>query len=132
MAKILIIEDDQDIIYYLTMILEGNGHTIAVKIDTENLSEDVRTINPNLIILDIMFPEDSQAGFKAAKILLTDKSFCKIPVIIFSIVNPRSNLSFSFSKHDIDIDFIPVDAFIEKPVEPKVLLSKIDRMLHSE
>lgn len=130
MAKILIIDDDQDIIDNLTIILEGNGHTIAVKRDTENLIDDVKAIHPDLIILDIMFPEDSQAGFKAARLLHKDKDSGRLPVLIFSAVNQRSNLSFGFSESDISTDFMPVEAFLEKPVEPQVLLKKIDRLLH--
>ena len=129
MAKILIIDDDQDIIDTLTMILEGNGHTIAVKSDTESLVEEVKDIYPDLIILDIMFPEDSQAGFKAARVLHEDKDAKRIPVLLLSAINQRSNLSFGFSENDIDPDYMPVEAFVEKPVEPKTLLDKIDLLL---
>jgi CheY-like chemotaxis protein len=129
MAKVLIIDDDQDIIDSLTMILEGNGHVVATKKDTENLIADVSKVNPDIIILDIIFPEDPQAGFKAARTLHKDKAVSKIPVLFLSAVNQRSNLSFGFSEEDISEDFMPVEAFIEKPVEPKVLLKKIADVL---
>ena len=129
MAKVLIIDDDQDIIDSLTMILEGNGHTVAMKKETENLIADVMKVNPDIIILDIIFPEDPQAGFKAVRALHKDKVVSKIPVLLLSAVNQRSNLSFGFSEEDISEDFMPVEAFIEKPVEPKVLLKKITDLL---
>jgi hypothetical protein len=44
---------------------------------------------------------------------------------MLSAVNQKSNLSFGFSDSDISDDFMPVKAFIEKPVEPKILLEKI-------
>ncbi|MBF0147516.1 MAG: response regulator [Magnetococcales bacterium] len=129
MANLLLIDDDQDILDSLTMILEGNGHTVAIKRDTDNLLDAVKTIHPDLIILDIMLPEDSQAGFKAARLLAKDEETEKIPILILSAVNQRSNLSFTFSEFDINTEFMPVAAFIEKPVEPNVLLKRIDQLL---
>ncbi|MBF0137089.1 MAG: response regulator [Magnetococcales bacterium] len=130
MAKILLIDDDQDIIDTLTMILEGNGYTVAVKENMDNLISDVKTLHPDLILLDVMLPEDSQAGFKAARLLHKDKNVEKIPVLILSAVNQKSNLSFGFTESDIGTDFMPVEGFIEKPVEPKILLNRIDQLLH--
>ncbi len=129
MAKVLIIDDDQDIIDSLTMILEGNGYAVAVKNDTENLVEDVASANPDLIILDVIFPEDPQAGFKAARVLNKDPQVGHIPVLLLSALNQLSNLSFGISENDISDDFMPVGAFIEKPVQPKVLLKRIDELL---
>lgn len=129
MAKILIIDDDQDIIDSLTMILEGNGHHVAVKPDTDNLVPDISEVNPDLIILDIMFPEDPQAGFVAARTLHKHEKLNKIPVLLLSAVNQRSNMAFGFSDSDISDDFMPVEAFLEKPVEPAALLKKVDEVL---
>lgn len=132
MAKVLIIDDDQDIIDSLTMILEGNGYAVAVKKDTEDLVEDVASANPDLIILDVIFPEDPQAGFKAARVLNKDPQVGHIPVLLLSALNQLSNLSFGISENDISEDFMPVGAFIEKPVRPKVLLKRIDELLRPE
>ncbi len=132
MAKVLIIDDDQDIIDSLTMILEGNGYAVSVKNDTENLVEDVTSANPDLIILDVIFPEDPQAGFKAARVLNKDPQVGHIPVLLLSALNQLSNLSFGISENDISEDFMPVGAFIEKPVRPKVLLKRIDELLRPE
>lgn len=129
MAKIMIIDDDPDIVDSLTMILEKNGHQVAVKPDTDNLVEDVMRVNPDLIILDIIFPEDPQAGFVAARTLSRDEKLKSIPVLLLSAVNQASNMSFGFSETDISEDFMPVDAFIEKPVEPAVLIDRINRLL---
>ncbi|MEO5327064.1 MAG: response regulator [Magnetococcus sp. THC-1_WYH] len=129
MAKLLIIDDDQDILDSMTLILEANGHTVAIKRDIDNLLEEVKAHHPDLIILDIMMPEDSQAGFKAARILAKDEETQKIPVLILSAVNQKSNLSFTFSEFDTHTEFMPVAAFIEKPVEPALLLTRIQQLL---
>lgn len=129
MARILIIDDDPDIVDSLTMILEGGGHHVSVKADTDNLVEEVMKANPDLIILDIIFPEDPQAGFVAARDLQKNEKVKDIPVLLLSAVNQESNMSFGFSDADISDDFMPVEGFIEKPVEPSVLLNRIQELL---
>jgi len=129
MAHVLIIDDDPDIIDSLTMILEANGHSVDVKTDTGQLIEDVVKANPDIIILDVIFPEDPQAGFKAARTLRKSERIRHIPVLMLSAVNQRSNLAFSISDSDISDDFMPVGAFLDKPVEPRALLGKIDELL---
>jgi CheY-like chemotaxis protein len=131
MARILIIDDDPDIIDSMTLILEGNGHEVASKMDTCNLVESIDAVNPDLIILDVIFPEDPQAGFVAAREIAKSDIVNKIPVLILSAVNQRSNLSFGFSEADISDDFMPVQAFLEKPVEPASLIQKIKELLTS-
>ena len=129
MAKILIIDDDLDIIDSLKMILESSGYEVAVKTDTDNLVEDIRQASPDLIILDIIFPEDPNAGFTAARTLHKTEEVQHVPVLLLSAVNQQSNMSFGFSDADISEDFMPVKGFIEKPVEPSVLLSKVKELL---
>ena len=132
MAKILIIDDDLDIIDSLKMVLESNGHQVAVKTDTDNLIEGIRQASPDLIILDIIFPEDPNAGFAAARTLHKDEEVNQIPVLLLSAVNQQSNMSFGFSETDISEDFMPVQGFIEKPVEPSILLSKVKELLGTD
>jgi CheY-like chemotaxis protein len=129
MANILIVDDDLDIIDSLKMILEANGHQVSVKTDAENLVEIVRQALPDLIILDIIFPENPNAGFAAARELHKVDRVKDIPVLLLSAVNQFSKMSFGFSESDISEDFMPVKGFIEKPVEPAVLLAKVNELL---
>jgi len=96
---------------------------------TDNLLEEVEQVAPDLIVLDVIFPEDPQAGFKAARVLSKDENLGQIPILLLSAVNLRSNLAFSISDSDISDDFMPVRAFIDKPVQPNVLLAKVDELL---
>jgi CheY-like chemotaxis protein len=111
------------------MILEANGHQIVVKTDTDNLVDSVMQTSPDLIILDIIFPENPNAGFAAARELHKTEAVKNIPVLLLSAVNQMSKMSFGFSEADISEDFMPVKGFIEKPVEPAVLLSKVNELL---
>ncbi len=125
MSKVMIIDDDQDIIDSISMILEANNYTVVAKIDTDNLISAIESESPDIILLDIVFPEDAQAGFKAARKIALQENLKHIPVLILSAVNQLNNLGFSFTENDISHDFMPVSGFIEKPVEPDVLLDKI-------
>jgi CheY-like chemotaxis protein len=129
MAKILIVDDDLDIIDSLKMILEANGHQIVTKTDPDSLVASVMQTSPDLIILDIIFPENPNAGFAAARELHKADSVKNIPVLLLSAVNQLSKMSFGFSDADISEDFMPVKGFIEKPVEPAVLLAKVNELL---
>ncbi len=125
MSKIMIIDDDRDIIDSVTMILEANDYDVVSRTDTDDLIAAVETENPDLILLDIVFPDDAQAGFKAARKIAGQSSIKHIPVLILSAVNQLTPLAFSFGESDISKDFMPVNGFIEKPVKPEVLVKKI-------
>ncbi len=129
MANILIVDDDLDIIDSLKMILEANGHQVSVKTDPDDLVESVKQSPPDLIILDIIFPENPNAGFAAARELHKVEGVKDIPVLLLSAVNQMSKMSFGFSESDISEDFMPVKGFIEKPVEPAALIAKINDIL---
>ena len=49
--------------------------------------------------------------------------------MLLSAVNIKSDLAFGFSEADISEDFMPVEAFIEKPIEPADLLAKVEALL---
>ena len=129
MTRIMLIDDDLDIIDSLTMILEGNGYEVTHRTSARDLEAEVKSDSPDLIILDIIFPDDAQAGFKAARELSQSDATKEIPVLMLSAVNDTSQLGFSFSDKDISDDFMPVGAFLEKPVEPAELLARIESLL---
>ena len=131
MAHILVVDDDLDIVDNLKMVLEANDHEVSVKTDADNIVDSAMEVNPDLIILDIIFPEDPNAGFSAARALQKNDKVKDIPVLLLSAVNQQSKMSFGFSENDISEDYMPVDAFLEKPVEPAVLLAKVNELLGS-
>lgn len=131
MTRILIIDDDPDIAESLTMVLEAHDYEVQHLSTTRNLVANVTAANPDLIVLDVIFPEDHQAGFKAARTLAQDEELRRIPVLMLSAVNQESSLAFAFSESDISHDFMPVQAFLEKPIQPADLLARIGALLKS-
>ncbi len=131
MARILIIDDDPDIIDSLTMVLQAHDHEVHTLSTTRQVVEHTTKVAPDLIVLDVIFPEDPQAGFKAARELAVAPALRDIPVLMLSAVNHKSSLAFAFSESDISQDFLPVQAFLEKPIEPAALLARIDELLRN-
>ena len=129
MEKIYIIDDDQDIVESLSMVLKANGYEVAAQYNDENVIENVSDYGPDLIILDVIFPEDPSAGFKIARAIKDNDSLVKIPIIMLSAVNEKGIYMGRFSDQDIDQSWLPVNKFLDKPVQPEDLLQLVSSVL---
>ena len=130
MKKIYIIDDDRDIVESISIVLKANDYDVQAQYNEENAVENVTLYNPDLIILDVMFPEDSAAGFEIARSLKRNDKLINIPIIMLSAVNERGTYVGRFSNQDIEDTWLPVSLFIDKPVQPKELLAQVAAMLN--
>ncbi len=129
MAKIYVIDDDPDIIDFLTLVLEKEGHSVKFQTDEQNAPENAAAFGADLIILDVIFPENDSAGFEIARDLKHNDKTKEIPVIILSAVNQRGNYSGSFSNKDKNDIYLPIEEFTEKPIEPAKLIKIVQKLL---
>jgi CheY-like chemotaxis protein len=127
--KVLIIDDDRDMVDSLTMVLEGNGYGVDACFAASEAMDKVKSAKPDLIILDVMFPENSSEGFDLARKLHDDDVTQKIPIIMLSAINVRFNLG--FSDKDRDETWLPVLHFVEKPVMPDKLIKMVREVIGS-
>ncbi len=125
--KILIIDDDPDIVEAMRMPLVANDYeVITAYCGTEGLRLAKDQI-PDLIILDVMMETDTE-GFHVAYELRNcgeDSEYkkCKgIPILMITAISQHKRMKFSPEKDD---SFLPVDDFIEKPIQPKDLLERV-------
>lgn len=132
MKKIYIIDDDQDIVESISMVLKANEYEVKAQYNDEDVIENVTKYSPDLIILDVIFPEDSSAGFKIARAIKSDDRFVKIPIIMLSAVNEKGIFMGRFSDQDINQSWLPVNKFLEKPVQPKKLLELVKSVLENK
>jgi CheY-like chemotaxis protein len=109
------------------MVLEKHGLTVVAKRELDNLVADVERIDPDVILLDVMFPENPQAGFEAARAIRAEQKIKHIPILIVSAVNQMSPVG--FSDRDISDNFMPVQGFVEKPIKPTTLVARINELL---
>lgn len=126
MAKIMIVEDDRDFMDSLCRVLEQEGHGLTAVHDTAGVVQKLQQDPHDLLLLDVMFPEDAAAGFHLAQEIRTHKALEKLPILILSAVNTKFPLG--FGPDDIDQAWMPVQDFLEKPVDFDVLLAKIAKL----
>lgn len=125
--KIYIIDDDRDMVDSLTMVFTAHNYEVETSYTASDAFEKIVSSGPDLIVLDVMFPENSSEGFELARKLHQDEQTKNIPVIILSAINARFNLG--FSDKDRDETWLPVTRFIEKPIEPGKLIKMVEEVL---
>lgn len=124
--RILIIDDDRDYIDALRIVLEKAGYDVDEIYTAEKGLRKVETYRPDLIILDGMM-EDLSAGFRFAKTIKSgDDEKRNIPVLMVSSIQQLTGLKFERRKNT---ELLPVDEFMEKPVENDELISKIKELI---
>lgn len=126
--KILIIEDDIDMVESMKKILETRDYQIIIAYDPEEGNDKLIREKPDLIILDVMFGSKGETlGFDFARKLKHDKRFAQIPIMMLSAINAKEHY-FHFSP-ETDGDFLPVDLFLDKPLQPDELFSKVEALI---
>ncbi len=129
MAKILVIDDDPDIVTAVQMVLESGGHQVLSapngKLGLERVKADV----PDLIILDVMMETHTEGFELALKLHSPDpasvwKPFRNIPILMLTAIHSTTPL-----RYEPDIDYLPVELFVDKPIDPDDLLGKVNWIL---
>ena len=124
MAKIICIDDDKDILDTCEVILQGQGHTVETAINGKEGFEKASKLKPDLIILDVMMDESTE-GFHTAYKFRQSEALKYTPILMLTSVNETSPQKFSAK----DGEFLPVDAFMEKPVKPKEFVAQVKELL---
>ncbi|UCH15632.1 MAG: response regulator [Bacteroidales bacterium] len=129
--KILIIEDDHDLIEAFSLILKSRKYQIVRAYNTETGVKMIKQEKPDLVILDVMFGSKGKTkGFDLAVKVRQDKSMAKVPILMLTSVN-EAYPGFDFSP-DTDEEFLPVDEFINKPAQPDELAEKVEKLLKAK
>ena len=121
MPKILIVDDDPDMVEAGRIVLEREGYTVE---SASNMVDGLRTLeenHPDLLILDVMMEEADDGLLLAREIRRRGHN---LPVLMLTSVNRVMGLN--IDKH---LEIVPVDEFVEKPVDPATLLEKVRALL---
>ena len=117
--KILIVEDNEDNLKLFNIIVESGGHAAILARDGEEAVETAKKEIPDIILMDIQMPKMN--GLEAAKILKSDQSTAKIPIIAltaYAMIEEKEKLGKEW-----------FDGYIAKPVGVKDILKVIDEIL---
>ena len=119
--KILIIDDDIDLVEAMRLTLESEGFEVVDAQDgTKGLEKTIQE-NPDLIILDVMMGTQDE-GFHVAYQIRARKESARIPIIMLTAIGQETGYKFDKEK---DEEFLPVDEFLEKPINPETLIELV-------
>ena len=126
--NILVVEDDLHMRIFITTVLETNGYNATATKDGKEGIQKAREAPPDLIILDVMMPEEG--GVSMYRQLKTDNKLKNIPVVMLSGVESET-FAYSLKMMNIGLeDPLPEpEAYVEKPPKAEELLKIIERLL---
>ncbi len=138
--KILIVDDEPDVISFVSAVLEENGYTsIGAKDGVEGL-EVLAKEKPDLVLLDLMMPRKS--GITMFQEMRKDPSMSNIPVVVITGVSEVTGVDFrnfmykqplrdekKFVETTGLTKYTVPDGYIEKPIEPGELIKAIKEAL---
>jgi two-component system alkaline phosphatase synthesis response regulator PhoP len=124
--SILIIDDDPDFVAIAKAILETKQYNVSFAYDPDEGYAKLEQEMPDALILDVMMGKGAD-GFIFARKMRKDSRFDKIPILM--LTSMREQTGFDFPGERIHSKFLPVDDYIEKGVEPHVLLEKVEQQL---
>ncbi|HOW59538.1 MAG TPA: response regulator [Candidatus Omnitrophota bacterium] len=125
MKKILIIDDDEDVVEAMRFVLDKRGYKVITAGDGNKGLTHARAEKPDAVILDVMMP--GLDGFEVARELKGDPQTKGIPILMLTAIKDKTG--FDFQKDVNDPDWLPVEDYCNKPLDCEVLVEKIDRLL---
>jgi len=125
-SKILIVDDDPDITEAMTVVLESRGYDVSTAPNSVQAAQEIAQNRPDLIILDVMMDTQSE-GFNFSRQLKADDSTKTIPILMITGVADKVGIDFKDAAGDQA--WLPVEGFLDKPVKPGLLLTKVESLL---
>ena len=125
-VKILIVDDDPDIIDAMSAVLEAHEYTVVSAQDGEEGLAKLREEMPSLMILDLLMPR--MDGFAVCKELLDPRwaKYANIPILILTSVKEEAG----HRRYELETGLqLNVSDYVEKPIDPHSLLTRVEKLL---
>ena len=127
--KILVVDDDPDILDAVTMILESRGYQVVAARDGVEGLASLKAEKPDLMILDLLMPK--MDGFAVCKELQDPRwsKYRDTPILILTSVREEASRRRYELETGLELD---VDDYVEKPMDPNVLLERVDKLIKKD
>lgn len=125
--KILVVDDEPDMVTYLSTLLEDNGYETIAAADGEEALKKCKEDRPDLVSLDLLMP--NKTGIKMYREMRKDDEIKNIPVIMVTGFGKDDVPSMDFKKWIHERSIKPPEAYIEKPVDKAVLIEAVRRAI---
>ena len=122
--KILLVDDDPDFVDAVAQILKSKKYEIETAFDGPEGLEKVKSQKPDLIVLDVMMPKKD--GYTVCRELKADPQLSSIPVLLLTAV--ASHVPTTRYTQEMGLE-TEADDYLDKPVEPQVLVKRIETLL---
>jgi two-component system alkaline phosphatase synthesis response regulator PhoP len=126
--RLLMIDDDPDFVAGIRSILVGAGYEVDAAYNPKAGFEALETGSYDLLLLDIMMGRGAE-GVMIARKMRKDPKLGEMPVLI--ITGIREQIAFLFPGEPVHPGFVAVDEMVEKPVEPALLLERVEALLQA-
>ena len=117
--KILVVDDDAELVELISFNLKQAGYTVSTASDGVDAIKKARSLQPDLIVLDVMMPELD--GFAVCEILRRDATTTSIPIMMLTAISSELGRMAALGSGATD--------FVTKPFSPRLLLSRIEDLL---
>lgn len=125
--KILIVDDDKDLLLALQAILENGNYSVTSATNKKEGWKLLKEDKPDLIMLDVMM-DTSHDGFDMAREIKKDSAFNDIPILMLTSISDVTGVNFRAASSNPD--WLPADGFLDKPVEPEELLENVKNLIN--
>jgi DNA-binding response OmpR family regulator len=125
MSRILIIDDDQDLLAMMRLVLETHHFEVETATTPDEGLAKVVSAKPDLVVLDVMMPVGLE-GFEVARALREEHHLKDLPIIILTNIHNVRKVPYRFAP---DENYLPVDLFMDKPIDPDELVNTIKEIL---
>ncbi len=119
MTRILVVDDEPDVVDLVRTILEGDGYEVVTTTEGKRALGLMLADPPDLLVLDLMMPE--MDGFQVLKLMRMDRRTAAVPVVILSARSQAQDQIGGLQLH--------ASAYVCKPFSPKDLLAEVRNLL---
>ncbi len=124
MAKVLVVDDDVDFVKVTSKVLEKAGHEVVSAANGAKALKTMRQDTPDVVLLDIMMSYILD-GLDVSREMAEDPELKEIPVImVTSLTGVRGSGAFPTD------EYIPVDEWLSKPIDPDTLIERVNQALN--